>query len=80
MLNVFNLLQWCFNRLIPAQPSHFGMFVNPRMATLTRGSFHSNNILFENERPTEMLWRIQTILQTSKSTGLLGRLSLADLR
>jgi len=47
VLNVFNLLQWCFNRLIPAQPSQFGMFVNPRMATLTRGSFHSNNILFE---------------------------------
>src|ERR1700676_147361 len=30
------VLQWRFNRLIPARSSQFGMFVNPRMATLNR--------------------------------------------
>ena len=38
MLNVFNLIQWCFNRLIPARSPHSEVFVNPRMATLTRDS------------------------------------------
>jgi len=38
VLNVFNLLQWCFSRLIPARSSQMGMCVNPRMATLTRVS------------------------------------------
>jgi hypothetical protein len=28
--------------------------------------------LFENERPTETIWRTQTILSTAKSAGLLG--------
>jgi len=28
--------------------------------------------LFENKRPTEVIWRSKTILQTSKSAGLLG--------
>ncbi len=32
VLNDFNLLQWCFNRLIPAQSRHSGMNVSPRMA------------------------------------------------
>jgi len=36
VLNVFNLLQWCFNRLIPAQSPHFGANVSPRMAAQTR--------------------------------------------
>ena len=40
MLNVFNLIQWCFDLLIPAQSPHSEVFVNPRMATLTRGSFY----------------------------------------
>lgn len=39
MLNVFNCIQWCFNRLISARSPHSEVFVNPRMATLTRGSF-----------------------------------------
>lgn len=38
MLNVFSLMQWRFDLLIPAQSPQFGTFVNPRMATLTRGS------------------------------------------
>ncbi len=38
MLNVFNLIQWRFDLLIPAQSPHSGVNVNPRMATLTRGS------------------------------------------
>ena len=29
MLNVFNLLQWCFDLLIPARSRQFGRFVNP---------------------------------------------------
>jgi len=32
VLNVFNLLQWCFDRLIPARSRHSGMNVSPRMA------------------------------------------------
>ena len=31
VLNVFNLLQWCFNRLIPARSPHSGVNVSPRM-------------------------------------------------
>ena len=37
LLNVFNLLQWCFSRLIPAQSPQYGSFVNPPMATLAQG-------------------------------------------
>jgi hypothetical protein len=36
VLNVFNLLQWCFNRLIPIQSRHSGMNVSPRMAVPTQ--------------------------------------------
>ena len=36
--NVFNLLQWCLNRLIPTQSPQSEVFVNPRLPTLTRGS------------------------------------------
>jgi hypothetical protein len=32
VLNVFNLLQWCFDRLSPARSPHFGVNVSPRMA------------------------------------------------
>lgn len=38
MLNVFNLIEWRFDLLIPARSAQFGTFVNPPMATLTRGS------------------------------------------
>jgi len=38
VLNVLNLIEWSFNLLIPAQSAQFGTFVNPQMATLTRGS------------------------------------------
>jgi hypothetical protein len=38
MLNIFNRVQWRFDLLIPAQLRQFGAFVNPPMATLTRGS------------------------------------------
>jgi hypothetical protein len=34
----FNLIQWRFDLLFLAQSAQFGTFVNPRMATLTRGS------------------------------------------
>jgi hypothetical protein len=29
VLNVFNLLQWCFNHLIPTRPRHSGTNVRP---------------------------------------------------
>jgi hypothetical protein len=32
VLNVFNFLQWCFNRLILAQSRHSGINVSPRIA------------------------------------------------
>src|SRR5882762_4453888 len=32
VLNVFNLLQWCFDRLSPARSPHSGVNVSPRMA------------------------------------------------
>ena len=32
MLNVFNLVEWCFDRLSPAQSPHFAVNVSPRMA------------------------------------------------
>ena len=32
VVNVFNLLQWCFNRLIPAPSLHSRVNVSPRMA------------------------------------------------
>jgi len=38
VLNVFNLVEWRFDLLIPARSRQFGANVNPRMATLTRGS------------------------------------------
>ena len=38
MLNVFNLIEWCLDLLIPVQSRQAEMFVNPRMATLTRDS------------------------------------------
>ena len=37
MLNVFNLLQWCFNRLIPTQSPHSGVNVSPEMAVPDQG-------------------------------------------
>src|SRR5215469_5541903 len=37
VLNVFNLLQWCFNRLIPAQSPHSGVNVSPRMEVPRQG-------------------------------------------
>ena len=38
MLNVFNLMEWRFDLLSLAQCAQFGTFVNPPVATLTRGS------------------------------------------
>ena len=37
VLNVINLLQWCFNRLIPTQSPHSGVNVSPRMAVPDQG-------------------------------------------
>src|SRR6267143_1571998 len=37
VLNVFNLLQWCFNRVILAQSPHSGVNVSPRMAVPDQG-------------------------------------------
>ena len=37
MLNVFNLLQWCLNRLIPTQSPHSGVNVSPEMAVPDQG-------------------------------------------
>jgi hypothetical protein len=37
VLNVFNLLQWCFNRLISTQSPHSGVNVSPRMAVPDQG-------------------------------------------
>jgi hypothetical protein len=37
VLNVFNLIKWRFDLLIPAESGQSGAFVNPRMATLTLG-------------------------------------------
>jgi hypothetical protein len=37
VLNVFNLLQWCFDRLSPARSSQSGVNVSPRMAVLDQG-------------------------------------------
>ena len=37
MLNVFNLLQWCFDRLSPARSPHSGVNVSPRMAVPDQG-------------------------------------------
>src|SRR6266403_1038645 len=35
--NVFNLLQWCFNRLILAQSPHSRVNVSPRMEVPSQG-------------------------------------------
>jgi hypothetical protein len=37
VLNVFNLLQWCFDRLSPARLPHFGVNVSLRMAVPDQG-------------------------------------------
>src|SRR5258705_42301 len=37
VLNVFNLLQWCFDRLSPVQSPQSGVNVSPRMAVLHQG-------------------------------------------
>jgi hypothetical protein len=37
VLNVFNLLRWCFNRLIPTQSLHSGVNVSPEMAVPDQG-------------------------------------------
>src|SRR5258708_7083008 len=36
VLNVFNLLQWCFDHLSPAESPHSGTNVSPRMAVPAR--------------------------------------------
>jgi hypothetical protein len=51
VLNVFNCIQWCFNRLTSAQPCRSGSFVNPRMATLTRGSAQIILTSLSHQRP-----------------------------
>ena|SRR5579862_1915638 len=38
VLNVFNLIQWCFDPLSPIQSSHSGVNVSPRMAAPDQGS------------------------------------------
>jgi len=40
VLNVFNLLQWCFDRLSPARSLHSGVNVSPRMAVPDHGFTH----------------------------------------
>ena len=47
-LNVFNLIQWRFDLLSPAQRRQSGGFVNPGTATLTRGSPEFSNRLDGN--------------------------------
>src|SRR5260370_23194260 len=37
VLNVFNLLQWCFDRLSSARSPHSGVNVSPRMAVPGQG-------------------------------------------
>jgi hypothetical protein len=37
VLNVFNLLQWCFDHLSPVQAPHSGVNVSPRMAVPDQG-------------------------------------------
>ena len=37
VLNVFNLLRWCFDRLSPARSPHSGVNVSPRMAVPDQG-------------------------------------------
>jgi len=51
VLNVFNLLQWCFNRLIPTQSPHSGVNVSPRMEVPTRGSYQKNERVIRARDP-----------------------------
>jgi hypothetical protein len=37
VLNVFNLTEWCFGHLSPAQSRHSGVNVSPRMAVPDQG-------------------------------------------
>ena len=41
VLNVFNPLQWCFNRLIPARSPHSEVNVSPRMEVPDQGFISS---------------------------------------
>jgi hypothetical protein len=36
-VNVFNLMQWCFDRVIPVQSPHSGVNVSPRMEVPDQG-------------------------------------------
>jgi hypothetical protein len=48
VLSIFNLLQWCFNRLIPAQTPHSGVNVSPRMAAPNQGFIEQSSITWRS--------------------------------
>jgi hypothetical protein len=54
VLNVLNLLQWCFNRLIPVQSPHSDVFVNPFY-----GNPYQGFICISFEAPAHFQLRLQ---------------------
>ena len=50
VLNVFNLIRWCFDHLSPAQLRHSGVNVSPRMAVPDQGFIGSSSVIAVKER------------------------------
>jgi hypothetical protein len=55
VLNVSNLIEWSFDLLILAQSGQSERFVNPRMATLTRGSLEVEKTPWQGTRDSRGL-------------------------
>jgi hypothetical protein len=71
VLNVFNLLQWCFNRLIPTQSPHSGVNVSPEMAVPDQG-FKATSVTITTTSmmmTMAMITGMMTMMMTSSITG-----------
>jgi hypothetical protein len=67
VLNVFNLLRWCFNRLIPTQSPHSGVNVSPEMAVPDQG-FKATSVTIT----TTSMMMTSSITGSSTATAAVG--------